>query len=134
MDVLYRDGFVHDHSLEFTTLIAASGAVEQVRLDGYLRCAGGVMLEVTKFMDTRHAADALEVLTTYYRYHAWRPGRDGELLLRYDQSHGRPHYHRFGRLGGVERYGELTLDTMPRLDAVVREAVELSRAWDKESR
>ena len=133
MDVLRRDGFVEDDSLEFTILRGRNGRIDQVRLDGNVFCSDGVAVEVTKFMDTRELEGRLEVLSTYYRYHAWRPRHGGQSLIRYDQSHGYPHYHRFDRDGNTERHDELTLDTMPRLDAVIREAVELSRAWDAES-
>ena len=86
-------------------------------------------------MDVRVVDERLEVVSTYYRYHAWRPGRQGEPLIRYDQGHGdlQPHYHRFDNHGELLRYDELTFEEMPRLDAVIREAVDLARERDLES-
>lgn len=130
MDVLVRDGFVESDSLVFTLLRSASGYVEQVRLDGIIHCADGVALDVTKFMDVRYESGRMEVISTYYRYHAWRPGASGESVVRYDQAHGQPHCHRFERDGRMSLQTQLTLDEMPRLDEVVREAVAIARGWD----
>lgn len=132
LDVLARDGYVDDVSLTFTKLTAPDGSVRQVKLEGIVFCPEGVAVEVTKYMETRYVEGRLQVISTYYRYHAWRPGRSGEPLIRYDQAHDsdHPHYHRFDSAGEPLRYDDLTLETMPRLDAVVREAVDLARERD----
>lgn len=132
LDVLIRDGFVESVHLNFTLLLGGDGAIAQVELRGVVHCSDAVSVDVTKFMDTRYVSGRLEVISTYYRYHAWRPGRDGEPLIRYDQGHDdpHPHYHRFDHRGELIRYDDLTFDTMPRLDAVIREAVDLARERD----
>jgi hypothetical protein len=136
IEVLYRDGYVDSSSLSFSRIIAADGSVAQVVLEGVIRCSDDVAIDVTKFMDVRRVDGRLEVISTYYRYQAWRPGRNGEPLLRYDQAHdsAQPHYHRFSETGALVRYDDLTLDSMPRLDAVVREAVDLARERDARAR
>jgi hypothetical protein len=131
MDVLARDGYVEEDSLAFSTTSSNSGRVLEVRLEGRLRCANDVQLDVTKVMDARQGASGPEVITTYYRYHAHR-GQDGTPVVRYDQAHGGPHCHRYARDGSESAYFILTLDEMPRLDEVVREAVEIARRWDAE--
>ena len=76
--------------------------MREVLLEGFIYCAGDVVIDVTKFMDARYANGRLEVISTYYRYHAWRPRRGGAALIRYDQGDGdttQPHYHRFSRDG-----------------------------------
>ena len=119
-------------ALKFTRLTTVDGLVNQVVLEGVIYCSDGVAVEVAKFMDVRYVGGELQVLSTYYRYHAWRPGRSGEPLIRYDQGHEdpQPHYHRFDSEGGLVRYDELSFEAMPRLDAVVREAVDLARERD----
>ncbi len=110
--------------------------MREVLLEGFIYCADDVVIDVTKFMDARYANGRLEVISTYYRYHAWRPRRGGAALIRYDQGDGdttQPHYHRFSRDGDLIRYDKLSLDGMPRLDAIVREAVDLAREWDSDS-
>jgi Family of unknown function (DUF6516) len=132
MDVLIRDGFVETSALSFTRVVAADGRTIQILLEGMVYCSDGVAVDVTRYMDVRGATGLIEVISTYYRYHAWRPGRTGESLIRYDQAHDadHPHYHRFDRDGALVRYDDLTLEAMPRLDAVIREAVDLAREWD----
>lgn len=125
-----RDGYVESDSLSFTVIHEPGGRPVQVRLDGVIHGAGGVAVEVTKFMDVRVDGPRIDVITTYYRYHAWRPGAPGESIVRYDQAHGVPHCHRFRRDGKVAEVVTLTLDAMPRLDEVVREAVDTARTWD----
>lgn len=135
LDVLLRDGFVESVALSFTRLRGADGAVNQVLLEGVIYCACDVAIEVTKFMDADVSDGRLRVISTYYKYHAWRPGRSGESLIRYDQAHDarHPHYHRFDPKGHMVSYADLSLEQMPRLDAVVREAVDLAREWDGDS-
>jgi hypothetical protein len=132
MDVLYRDGFVHSDSLAFT-LFTLHGAVRQVSLEGVICCSNDVDIEVTKYMDTRMSGRRLQVLSTYYRYHAYRPLKGGGPVLRYDCAHDHLHYHRFDPAGTQVRYDSLAFADMPRLDSVVREAVDLVRAWDTDS-
>lgn len=128
MDALVRDGYVDSHSLRFMEIRAPEGHIEQVRLDGVIHCSDGIAVEVTKFMDARQNGRRIEVISTYYRYHAWRPGGEGEFVLRYDQAHGEPHCHRFSP-DGEGLTASLTLDAMPRLDEVIRDAVDTVRAW-----
>lgn len=134
MAVLVRDGFVDADSLAFTlNRDPETGRVIQITLEGVIRCASGVAIEITKHMDVRDDGDGeLSVLSTYYRYHAWRPRQGGHSLIRYDQAHGQAHCHRFAANGEPDRHVMLTLDTMPRLDEVIREAVDIARAWDAE--
>jgi hypothetical protein len=131
MEVLYRDGVVEDDGLLFNEVIADSGEMVKVRLAGEVICCRGVRLRVLKWMDVRrNEGGALEVLTVFYQYHAWRlrAGRKREQpLLRYDQAHGgEPHRHGYDRDGTEQPLEQLSLDTMPRLDAVIREATDLA--------
>lgn len=130
LDVLYRDGYIDGHDLRFTTYEQPGGRIVQVSLDGAIACADGVILMVTKYMDVRYSGQTPEVLSTYYRYHAMR-AESGLPVIRYDCGHDHLHYHRFGPDGREVRRDPLDLERMPRLDAVVREAVDLVRSWEQ---
>jgi hypothetical protein len=112
------------------TLFTLDGEVVQVSLEGAICGRNEVEIEVTKHMDTRVVVGRLQVLSTYYRYHAYRPSRGSGPVLRYDCAHDHLHYHRFDSAGIQVRHDTLAFADMPRLDAVVREAVDLVREWD----
>jgi hypothetical protein len=62
-------------------------------------------------------------------YHAWIPGDPPRDLLRYDSAYGladlhRHHFDHAGREVGIE---PVTVEALPWVDEVVREAVELAR-------
>lgn len=132
MEVLYREGIVEDDDLTFTLSFDPTGQVVKVKLEGQAVCAYGARVRVLKWMDVRpRGDDRIEVLSTFYQYHAWRPARGRQreqALLRCDQSHGEPHRHRFDSVGRQMGCEPLTLDTMPRLDAFIREAWEAAAA------
>lgn len=133
MEDLYRDGFVQSDELRFERSLHPDRSVKQVLLSGTVHCSNAVDIDVTKYMTARYEDGQLEVISTYYRYHAWRATPGSEPLVRYDPYQtGEPHYHRFGPDGEPLIYEVLTLDAMPRLDAVIREAVDLARAYDLE--
>jgi hypothetical protein len=131
MHVLERDGYVISNSLVFTTLRIA-GVADKVLLAGTISCANDVEIYVTKYMDCRPSPRGFEVITTYYRYHARRPGRSDAPIVRYDPAHEGPHCHRYARDGSEAARFTLTLDEMPRLDEVIRDAAETARSWDAE--
>jgi len=131
MDVLFRDGVVEKDELTFDDVFdEVTGSIVQVRLSGLVTCYGGASIKVLKWMDTRpEDGGGIEVISVYYQYQAWQPatfGRREQSLVRYDQAHGgRPHRHQFDARGQQLSHEPLTFDTMPRLDAVIREAVDL---------
>ena len=131
IEVLYREGIVESDNLVFTE-VAEGRKLRQVHLEGEIVCALGVRVRVSKWLDVRQATDGVEVLSTFYQYHAWRPraGRRREQpLIRYDQAHEALHRHRFEPTGASLPPQALSLEAMPRLDAVVREAVEIAVHW-----
>lgn len=131
MDVLVRDGVVETDDLVFDDVVdETTGEIVQVRLSGTVICCCTSRVRVLKWMDTRpEDGGGIEVITVYYQYQAWMPatsGRREQSLVRYDQAHGgKPHRHQFDGLGREIRHEPLTLEAMPRLDAVVREAAGL---------
>jgi hypothetical protein len=140
MDVLLRDAIVVSDDLVFEEVFdESSGDIVQIGLRGNVNLACGARLKVTKWMETRGRPDGdVDVRTIYYQYHAWWPkiaGKRQQMLVRYDQAHGsQPHRHQFDRNGHQVTQTMLTLDTMPRLDAVIREAAALAVAsLDSES-
>ena len=132
MRALYEEGIVEEDDLTFVLSRDLAGTVVKVKLDGDIRCGVGVRVRVLKWMDVRTgAAGRLEVLSTFYQYHAWQPARGRtreQSLIRCDQAHGEPHRHRFDASGRAMACEELTIDTFPRLDAFVREAWALANA------
>lgn len=129
MDLLFDSGYVTSSRLVFIETRMPDGRILQVRLEGSIECAPPVVVEVTKWMDVRYVSGVPEVLSTYYRYHAWRRDRRSRPVLRCDCAHGDAHIHRFDRFGG-EEHQSITLDEVPRLDDFVYEAVDISRGWD----
>ena len=126
MAVLVRDGFVDDVDLRFERLLAPNGDLEQMLLTGVVHCLSDVDVAVTKHMAVRWRERRLEVVSVHYRYHAWRVSNQ-LALIRYDhQQTVEPHYHRFGPDGEPVDFEV----RMPRLDAVIREAVDLARHYD----
>lgn len=127
MEALRNEALVESDTLTFETVADDStGLIVRIRLSGEVRCYSGLRLRVLKWMGVRGSGRALQVRTDFYQYHAWAPppGRPGERsVLRYDQAHGgTPHRHEYNADGDQVAYEELTLETMPRLDTVVREA------------
>jgi hypothetical protein len=138
MDSLRREAVVDRDTLVFEAVADPdSGAVLKIRLSGEVICFGGLRVRVLKWMDARGAGRELEVLTVYYQYQAWLPRRGArkeQSVLRYDQAHGgTPHRHQYDRHGDQVSHEELTLDTMPRLDTVIREAVAIVAAYEPEA-
>lgn len=131
MDVLYAEAAVISDDLEFFEVFDTGRILRKVRLEGHVQCANDVQVRVLKWMDTRRGVrEEIEVLTTFYQYHAWRPGHEGrreQSLVRYDQAHGdSPHRHVFDSVGDEVGTEQITLDSMPRLDSVIREALALA--------
>lgn len=129
---LYEEGIVEEDDLSFLLSRDAAGNVVKVKLEGELRCGLGVHIRVLKWMDARAIAGGrMEVVSTFYQYHAWQPARGRtreQALIRCDQAHGEPHRHRFDAEGRAMGCEPLTMETFPRLDAFVREAWELATA------
>jgi len=139
MSVLVREGVVEADDLVFEELYDdLTGQLIQVRLSGNVTCYSGAKVRVLKWMETRARDGGVEVLTVFYQYQAWLPrvGRRREQpLVRYDQAHGgQPHRHEFDPLGKDVAHQNLTFETMPRLDAVIREAAGLAAAFDSDPR
>lgn len=134
MEDLYREGLVDHDDLRFTETVGAGGEALKIRLSGQIECARGVSVRVLKWMDVRRDARArLEVISRYYQYHAWRPARGRrreQALVRYDQAHGGLHRHVFDTAGHEVRSEPMDLDSIPRLDAFIREAVEIASEID----
>ena len=80
-----------------------------VRIDGYVRCRNGTVLEVTKELQTRYDnAGRMSVRCYLYRYIGIIPGR--HLLLKYHNLHENlDHYvHRvYDPATGVETFNEV---------------------------
>jgi len=131
MDVLFRHGIVEADDLVFEEVFDdVTAEIVQVRLSGSVTCCCGAKVKVLKWMDTRpETGGGIEVISVYYQYQAWLPatsGRRPQSLVRYDQAHGgQPHRHQFDARGQEATHEPLTLDTMPRLDSVIREAADL---------
>jgi len=131
MEALYDEAVVERDDLRFTEFEHdGAGTLAQVGLIGTVFCCSGALVKVTKWMGVRRLRRReFEVRTDYYQYHAWLPKSRQKRqlpLLRYDHAHGsEPHRHEFDANGNCSDVRQLTLDTIPRLDDVLREAAEL---------
>jgi hypothetical protein len=109
-----------------------------VRLSARVTCFGGANVRVLKWMEVRYVNGVAEVMTVFYQYQAWlpQPGRRREqTLVRYDEAHrGTPHRHEHDRSGHQVAHDELTLEAMPRLDSVIREAAAMAAAFSRAPR
>lgn len=133
--ILYDEGVIATDDLIFEEVYdETTGAIAQVGLSGSVTCACGAKVRVSKWMETNlREGGGFDVRTVYYQYHAWWPKlgkKRQQALVRYDQAHGsEPHRHYFDPTGRQISHERLTLDTMPRLDAVIREAAALVTAF-----
>lgn len=138
MEALRQEAVVETDSLVFELVNdPETGEVLKVRLGGEVVCYCGVRIRVLKWMEPRGSGKELEVQTIYYQYQAWlpRPGAMKEQsVVRYDQAHGgTPHRHEYDRDGEQVSHVTLTLDSMPRLDTTIREAVAIVASYEADS-
>lgn len=130
MDALAAEGIVISDTLTFIEVRdERSGELVAVNLRGRIRCVDDVVIMVDKWLGVRRGRDNHhEVLGQSYRYHAWQRGRSRRDLVRYDSAHGLTHLHRheFDAAGRETAIVPLDLQTMPRLDLVIQEAVRLA--------
>jgi len=120
-----RDGFV-----EFDDLALVPIGGGSIKMEGQIRCEGGLVCTVEKVLDVVDATDAENplVLTVRYAYNVHVAG--GHNLFRYDNVHGYPghadasHRHAFdwptGEVGEVTWTG----DEWPTLGEVLEEMRE----------
>ena len=94
------------------------------------------MVQVRKRLGVRRGRNnRLEVLGEEYAYHAWRRGtrRTARMhLFRYDNAHGgleTLHLHCFNTDGDETHIEPVEIDALPRLDLIIRYAVELANVY-----
>lgn len=128
MDSLAAEALVFRDTLTFRELRKESGALRWVNLRGRIQCCDGVVIAVNKGLDVAlNDRNQIVVRGNAYSYHAWVRGRPRRHILRYDNSHGENalHRHFFDVAGNQIAIEPVSLDSLPRLDLVIREAV----AW-----
>lgn len=125
MESLYREGLILDDTLTFTHTTGESGELIRVNLAGIVDCRGDVTVEISKWLSVRRGLrNRVEVLTEFYLYHAQHEIGGRQMpLFRYDNAHGELHRHWFDQDGQETRVEDVPIETMPRMDAVLREAV-----------
>lgn len=129
MESLAREGLVYRETLTFRELLKPSGALRWVNLRGRIYCCDDVAITVNKYLDTAlDDRNQIVVRGQWYQYHAWVRGRPRRDLLRYDNCHGFDSLHRhFYDASGTEIAVEgIPLDTLPRLDLVIRESIAVA--------
>ena len=125
MENLYREGLILDDTLTFAHTVRESGELVRVNLTGIVHCRGDVTVEVSKWLAVqRGSRNRVEVKTEFYLYHAHHEVSGARVaLFRYDNAHGELHRHWFDQAGRETHVEDIPLETMPRMDAVLREAV-----------
>lgn len=130
---LEQHDFVIEDRTEFVRYTdAGRGAV--VHLTGEIVCAGGVIIEVDKYLDVRQSSRGVDEVRGYlYRYHGYVRG--GPNLLRYDNSHAEDEFHRhqYDVGTGGQTQTILARENLPTLIQVVSELEQLVRAINDES-
>lgn len=129
MAALVRGGLVVRDTLTFREIYdAQSGGLAKVNLRGRVVCTHGVVVIVDKWLRVRRGRGGhYEVLGEFYAYHAYRRGTPPVWLARYDNAHGSDLHRHFFDSGGREtRVEVVTLESLPRLDFIIREAVFLA--------
>lgn len=129
MDALAREGLVRSDRLTFVELRTSSGDLRAVNLRGRIDCCDDVVITVNKWLDvSRNARNQVVVRGRLYGYHAWVRGTPRRNLLRYDNAHASQlHRHFFDDVGREIGVVAVSLESLPRLDLVIREAVALVR-------
>lgn len=127
MEALIRDGDVLRDTLTFREIFDETALV-RVNLRGRVVCRDGVVLVVNKWLRVRRGSSGRnEVLGEFYSYQAYRRGKRPVPILRYDNAHGSEiHRHFFdpaGREIGTQR---ISMESLPRLDLVIREAIAIA--------
>ncbi len=120
-----RDGFLEAQSLDLSPL---PGNV--LRMEGDLRCAGGLVVTVDKYLRIVEGADTSDpIVQTYsYAYNVSLAGRGN--LFRYDNAHAhgdhqdRHHRHSFDPASGATLEVTWVGPTWPTLGEVLDEARE----------
>jgi hypothetical protein len=130
MNALERDGLVLRDSLSFVETVGRKNVLLALSMRGHVFCRDDVVLRVDEKLAWRRGRNnRLEVTAEHYQYHAWqraRPGRRRRNLLRFDDAHGgRLHRHWFDLLGRETEVQDIDRESMPALEAVIREALAL---------
>lgn len=99
-------------------------------IEGSIRCAAGLEIDVTKLLDVRVNRRLEQVRGVSYRYNAYVRG--GHNILRYDNGHAEApdefHRHEFDSFTGRELSRTiLGREDMPTLIEVVSEVERLAR-------
>lgn len=131
IEALSREGLVHNDLITFYEVVGARERLLAVNVRGRLECAHRVVLRIDTWLEVRRGRrNVVEVRTRSQSYHAWqRAAGDSRPrdLLRYDDSHeGRLHRHFFDSSGDETDCQPIRREEMPRLDAVIREALLLA--------
>lgn len=98
-------------------------------VEGIIYCKHGVVLEVTKWLETRLSGrryQQIQVRGAFYRYNAHLAGR--HTILRYDNSHDPDEYHvhRYDlRTGAIIDRRSLTRNEFPHISEVLDELQSL---------
>jgi hypothetical protein len=105
------------------------GAISYL-IEGSIRCAAGIEIDVTKLLDVRVYRRLEQVRGVSYRYNAYVRG--GHNILRYDNGHAEApdefHRHEFDPFTGHERSRTiLDREDLPTLIEVVSEVERLAR-------
>lgn len=128
MASLEAEGLIHRDTLTFREIVTPSGALSAVNLRGRIECCDRVVIAVNKWLDTAiNDWGQLVVRGNSYSYHAWVRGGPRREVLRYDDGHGELHRHFFDMAGIEVAVEPVTLDSLPRLDLIIREAVAIVR-------
>ena len=126
MDSLEAEGLVQRDTLTFREIRTPGGALAAVNLRGRIECCERIVIAVNKWLDTAiNDWSQLVVQGRSYSYHAWVRARPRRDLLRYDDGHGELHRHFFDATGVEVGIQPVALDSLPRLDLLIREAVAL---------
>ena len=126
MDSLANESIVLRNTLTFRELAHANGDLARVNLRGRIVCAERVVIAVNEWLAVRRGpTNRYQVLGESHSYHAFKRASPRVDILRYDDAHGPLHRHYFDAAGREIRVEAIELETLPRLDFVVREAVSL---------
>ena len=130
MNALIEEGIVLRETVALAEISDNNGTLVQIRVTGRVLCAYQVVLIVNKRLAVQRDSSNRQVVRGIaYEYHAFiRTTNPRRALLRYDDSHDMLHRHFFDSNGKeLERSPRsIPLDSLPRMDLVIREAVALA--------
>ena len=127
MRTLERDGVVERDNLSIIDIRRSDGRRSGVHMYGRVWCAHGVIVEVDKWLavDLGRSEGGDRVRGEDYSYHAYVERASGPVaLFRYDNSdgHGGLHRHTFDLSGTEVQVDLLSLEELPTLDLILRQA------------